>query len=440
MRHILGKWLFIALAIIVFSSCSISAPFIEEGHQNPIVNHPVIINDAPTKTYTEETVIEVALGTKHSVAITSSGRIFTWGDNEYGQLGNGTMKDSSTPIDITSQFNLNEGETFTKINMGYYNSSALTSEGRFFTWGYNGNGELGNGWGDHNPTPTDITSKFNLDASETIEIISVGSHHSAIATSNGRVFAWGDNSTGQLGDGSNSTKSTPIEITKRFNLSRGDKILGLYLNGIHSTAVSSEGRVFTWGANLVGQLGNGTTKDKNKPVEITNLFNLSPEEKIVTLNSGFGHLSAISSNNKIFVWGNNSYGSLGIGTLANQLSPLEITDYFDLTEDETVNCLSLGADYTIALTSANRLFSWGKNTTGQLGDRTTTDKLIPSEISDQFALASGETIARVSSSYWHSAVLTTKGRLFIWGGNDDGQLGIGKKTSFQSTPTEIVIF
>ena len=375
---------------------------------------------------TSEAITQVSLGGSHSAVLNSSGRIFTWGNNANGQLGNGTTgtaTNKSAPVEITASFNLNSGETIAQISLGGNHSLVLSSNDRIFTWGYNLYGQLGDGTLAVKNTPLEITSSFNLIGSETITQISSGGNHSSAISSNGRVFTWGYNLYGQLGDGTTIDKNTPVEITTGFNLVGGETITQVSLGNNHSIAISSTGRIFTWGYNNNGQLGDGTTIDKNTPSNITSSgFNLILGETITQVSLGESHSSALSSTGRVFTWGLNSFGRLGDGTTTNSSQPVDITSGF-VSDSGTITKIELGNQNSSALTSTGRVFTWGLNGLGQLGDGTTTFKETPVEITSGFALADGETIIFVSLGSNHSSAITSTGSIFTWGNNGSGQLG-----------------
>jgi alpha-tubulin suppressor-like RCC1 family protein len=132
----------------------------------------------------------------------------------------------------------------------------------------NGSGQLGDNTVTRRLAPTEITSNFNLGSNDKIISLSLGNAHSSALSSNGRVFTWGWNGWGQLGDNTVNRRLAPTEITSKFNLGSNDKIISLSLGNSHSSALSSIGRVFTWGWNGWGQLGDNTTSDKSLPTEI----------------------------------------------------------------------------------------------------------------------------------------------------------------------------
>ncbi len=399
-----------------------------------------------------ETIIQVSLGGGHSAALTSEGRLFTWGDNSAGELGDGTTRDKYTPTEITSRFSLATGDKIISVSLGYNYSAALTSSGRLFTWGYNWDGQLGDGTttGDrtsNRSTPTEITSRISLATGDKIIQVSLGNSHSAALTSSGRLFTWGYNEFGQLGVGIRTrNRSTPTEITSRISLATGDKIISVSLGYDHSAALTSNGRLFIWGRNDSGQLGDGTETQRYTPTEITNHFSLSTGDKIIQVSLGDVHSAALTSSGRLFTWGNNLYGQLGDGTTISdrttteRSTPTEITNRFSLATGDKIIQVSLGYNHSAALTSEGRLFTWGNNADGQLGDGTTffdaIDKYTPTEITNRFSLATEDKIISVSLGSYHSAALTSSGRLFTWGINYSNQLGDGTNTN-RSTPTEI---
>jgi uncharacterized repeat protein (TIGR02543 family) len=403
------------------------------------VNYYTYENYDPTTyipLYQDEVITDITLGDSHSSAITSFGRTFMWGGNSSGQLGDGTTSYSTIPIDITDHFCLNSSVNIISVSLGYHHSAALSSDGRVFTWGYNIHGQLGDGTTTTKYKPTEITNMFNLGENEIIVSISLAGSHSSALTSSGRMFTWGNNSFGGLGDGTTTSKSIPTEITSRFNLGVDESISSISLGHYYSSAITSTNRVFTWGWNNYGQLGDGTTTSKTTPNEITSQFNLAVDESVESVSLGGYHMSAITSAGRILIWGRNDYQQLGDGTGVNKSTPIEITSRFSLELNERIVSVSLGGYHSSAITSTSRMFTWGHNYYGQLGDGTTSLRNIPTEITTQFNLDVGETILHVSLYSYHSSLITSSRRIFMWGYNIAGQLGDGTTVN-KLIPTEI---
>ncbi len=371
----------------------------------------------------------VSLGNSHSSALTFNGDVLMWGHNIHGQLGDGSLISKNRPTDITSRFNLSMDDSIIFITLGWDHSAAISSNGRVFTWGNNSSRQLGDGTNITRNEPVDITSRFNLSSGEKVIRLSLGHLHSAALTSNGRVFTWGYNGDSQLGDGSNEDKSVPFDITSRFNLLSGEKIIDVAVGSNHSVALTSRGRVLTWGGNWVGQLGDGTDINRNTPTDITSQFNLSSGEIISEISVGLGsYSSAISSTGRIFMWGENGDGQLGDSSTIIKDIPVEITQSFSLNSNETIESLALGLNHTAALTSLGRVFVWGNITIirKDLNDLQMEGLIAPQDITSSFSLNQNEILTSISLGGElgkHSSAVTSSGRIFTWGNNDNGQLG-----------------
>jgi alpha-tubulin suppressor-like RCC1 family protein len=247
-----------------------------------------------------------------------------WGLNSSGQLGNGSTFIRNVPTEITSRFSLAAGDKITSLSLGEFCSSSLSATGRVFMWGFNGWGGLGDGTGTNRNVPTEITSRFSLAAGDKIILLSIGSSHSSALTTTGRVFMWGLNNRGQLGDGTGTYRDVPTEITSRFSLAASDKIILLSIGSSHSSALSATGRVFMWGYNNNGQLGVGVSTNRDVPTQITSRFSLAAGDKITSLSLGWSHSSALTTTGRVFMWGLNSSGQLGDGTSTYRDVPTEI--------------------------------------------------------------------------------------------------------------------
>lgn len=361
-----------------------------------------------------------------SSVITTDNRVFTWGSNGSGSLGNNTTNSQRTPTEITHQFELNSGETIVKMHMASGRSAALSSEGRMFIWGDNKDGHLGDGTTINRIKPMDITDRFNLGTSETIESIGLSWTHAGALTSEGRLFTWGSNSNGQLGDNTNTDRMFPLDITSRFNLQPDEIITAInFSESYHASAITSKGRVFMWGANRNGQLGDNSLNNRWVPKDITEFFNLQTEtdETIEQISLGFLHSAALTSNGRVLTWGMNHMGQLGDGSSTTRRVPTDITRQFNLLPNETIISVQLASTHSSALTSTGRLFMWGLNFDGQLGNNSNNNSSSPVDITPRFNFSDGEKIILVSMGSNHSSALTSKNRLFLWGSNTFGELG-----------------
>lgn len=263
--------------------------------------------------------------------------------------------------------------------LGQQFSTALTSTGRVFTWGDNRTGQLGDQTFTSRTVPTDITRQFTLTGEDTITELAMGSSHAGALSQDGRVFMWGSGDNGRLGDGVlvDRNVSAPIDITSQFTLSTGERILTLVLGGAHTGAITTEGRLFLWGWNDDGQLGDGSTIQRHTPVDISNALTLEANETFLTLSLGAQHSALLSSQGRLWVWGDGSEGRLAGVTTSIQSTPTLANSQFSLTPLETFTQLSLGLDHGAVVTSVGRFLTWGNNLRGQIGDNTNEDRDVP---------------------------------------------------------------
>ncbi len=373
----------------------------------------------------DEDIDAVILGGSHSALLTSSGRLFMWGWNSNGQLGDGSTTNRLSPVEITNRFSLQEDERLTQVSLGGAHSAALTSEGRVFVWGWNGHGQIGDNTTLQRVLPTDITAQFLLSPSERITNVVMGGQFSTALSSAGRVFTWGDNRSGQLGDQTFTSRERPTDITPQFNLGSNDAMVMLAMGSAHAGALSQQGRVFMWGSGDQGRLGDGVNVDRtvNAPINITAQFNLSSSERVETLVLGGSHTGAITSLGRVFMWGWNGHGQLGDNTLTSRTNPQDITAQFGLRSEETLQSLNLGGQHSVALTSEGRIMIWGDRTQGKLGQTSLSDQTSPILLELDERLSDFEIVRTISVGLDHTAFVSNTGRVFLWGANRRGQIG-----------------
>ena len=366
-----------------------------------------------------EIVKEVSLGDHHTVLLTNQGRVFTWGYNYFGQLGIGNTTDSIEPIEITHMFDLNPTEKIIKIAAGTLHTGALTDQGRVFTWGYNGNGQVGNDSTVKQLKPEDITSRFTLTYNERIIDIILGDGMTGAYTTKNRVFIWGKS----LDDQATEDLLVPTDISEYFEVTYGQAIETMALGGNHIGLLTTDGRLYMWGKNNSGQLGNGTEVSETSPIDITNQFDLVAGERLVDISLGKNHSSALTSSGRLYMWGYNYFGQLGDGTNQRKTQPIDITSAISLNLNEYIEAIEMGGQHTSILTSEGRVYVWGLNNYGQLGLEVDQKSLLPLEL-----VIGGQdgNIAAMVLGGNHSLAKTKDGILYVWGKNTNGQLGNGQ--------------
>ncbi|MEV4095937.1 S8 family serine peptidase [Streptosporangium saharense] len=346
----------------------------------------------------------VSAGANHSLMVAwgaaLGGEAWSWGDNGQGQLGMGDTTTRKVPARIPSLSHV------LTVSAGNDYSVALKDDGTVWTWGDNSQGQLGNGTLTDSKVPVQVAGIYNAVA------ISAGPGHVLAVLSDGTVRAWGDNSQGQLGYGGSDS---PVAITVPSLTGVFTGAGSVAAGTAHSVALLADGTVKAWGDNSQGQLGDGTTVDHITPAAVTGLTD-------VTQVSGRGdHVLALISGGTVKAWGDNSQGQIGDGTTTDRRTPVTVPG---LTG---VNGVSAGTLHSVATTFSTTTYAWGDNAQSQLGDGTTTDRTSPVTISvaaDQ--LAAGATHNVGKAGQW----------FYVWGANGSGRLGDGTTTP-RTTPTQL---
>jgi alpha-tubulin suppressor-like RCC1 family protein len=250
----------------------------------------------------------VAAGEDDSLAVTSTGQVYSWGDNFYGQLGDGGTTQSDLPVQAV----LPAGTKVVAVRASYNYCMALTAGGHVLTWGYDGSGQLGNGY----LTASEVPARIDAPAGTTVTQIANGGYDGLALTSTGRLLAWGSDQFGQLGDGSRKSALKPVAV----KLPPGTRLTAIGAGSQHSLALTSAGRVLAWGWNAYGQLGDGTTTSSDLPVQVR----IPAGVTVTAVSAGGGFSLALTSKGQILTWGNNGFGQLGDGTTTSSDVPVTV--------------------------------------------------------------------------------------------------------------------
>ncbi|MDC3959229.1 hypothetical protein KEG38_35575 [Polyangium jinanense] len=333
--------------------------------------------------------VNVAVGFDHTVALKSDGTVWAWGWNGNGQLGDGTTLERHTAVQVSGLGGV------IAVAAGASYTVALKSDGTVWAWGFNQFGQLGDGTTTERHTPVQVSGLGGVAA------VATGRQHTVALKSDGTVWAWGWNSYGQLGDGTNIDKLTPGQVGGLIDVTA---VVG---GGYHTVALKSDGTVWAWGENSHGGLGDGTTTYRDKPVQVIGLSG------VTAVAAGVFHSVALKSDGTLWAWGWNGPGQLGDGTSIERHTPVQVIGLNNVT------AVVGGEDHTVAVRSNGTVWTWGRNDSGQLGDGTTNNRSTPLQ------LVAPTGFAAVAAGPRHTVALKSDGTVWAWGWNNEGELGDG---------------
>ena len=385
----------------------------------------------------DERFIQLALGNNHTLGLTSLGHLYAWGLNVSGQIGlDETIQSSIIPQKV--QLTLNSEEYVTNIYASGNTSFALTSDGRLFGWGNNENGELGLGTTNNQFSP--ILLNFpQLNVAETIVSFYLDGSNYYIITSADRVLAWGAFAY-YLGLGENlDAVSVPTAMTFP-NLIGGEFIAKLFIGNSVRAALTSTGRVFTWGYSYLGSLGLGFVEENVWTPTLVTFTGLNNFEFVTSIAFNNFNALAITNNNRIFGWGNNGNNIFALAdtNLHTAIGTPILLDIEGIVDNTIQMIYGNGNGTYYILTTNQELFSIGNNGNGQLGIGSTTDLYGTLSLVEGVDLNPGDGFAMIALDGYSTMLLTEEGRIFVWAVDDWGKfLTLTTRNTQFTTPIEV---
>ncbi|GAB2218596.1 hypothetical protein Droror1_Dr00001822 [Drosera rotundifolia] len=347
-------------------------------------------------------VLLISAGASHSVALLSGNVICSWGRGEDGQLGHGDPADRLFPIQLSAL----DGHDVTSITCGADHTIAYSeSRTQVYSWGWGDFGRLGHGNSSDLFTPQPIRA---LDGMK-IRQIACGDSHCLAVTIQGEVASWGRNQNGQLGLGTTEDSLVPQKLLAFQGLS----IKMVAAGAEHSAAVTEDGHVYGWGWGRYGNLGLGDREDRNVPQKVASSNGL----KMNLVACGWRHTIAVSTSGDLYTYGWSKYGQLGHGDFEDHLVPHKL----EALSGHPISQISGGWRHTMALTSDGKLYGWGWNKFGQVGVGDNVDRCSPVQV----MFPHNQNVVQICCGWRHSLAITERHNVFSWGRGTNGQLGLG---------------
>ena len=377
----------------------------------------------------------IIAGGNHFCGLTASNDAWCWGQNDYGQLGDGTTNSMSGLAQVSG------GLKFSSLAAGGAFTCALTADGTAYCWGSNDYRQLGDGTSAFLktiPTAVSTTLKFSK--------LSLGSEHACGIAKDGATYCWGNAYHGQVGDGTVGYRTAPTLVMGQTAptpiptpVSLPNRLSSLAAGGDHTCGLTPKGEAYCWGANTSGELGDGTSTNRATPVAVTG------GRTFKQLVAGSMHTCGLTSAGDAYCWGYNAYGQVGNGTAgggdgqgngshaADQPSPVRVTG------SKTFSTLVANGYNTCGLTSSGVAYCWGNNYFGQIGDGTGGNGFTDDSgnRSAPTLVGGGLTFASLATGFTHTCGRTASGKAYCWGDNVFGQLGDGTSGNSRVSPVAV---
>ena len=361
----------------------------------------------------------VSAGLYHTVAIKTDGTLWAWGNNSSGQLGDGTTFASSIPVQVSDP---DPSKQWIAVSAGAGHTAAIKTDGTLWAWGGNTYGQLGNADSGYYDPPTNTKPKYSPipvqvsdpdPSKQWIAVSASAGMHTIAIKKDGTLWAWGWNSYGKLGDGTTTTRDTPVQVS---DPDPSKQWVAISAGSYHTAAIKANGTLWAWGIGG-GQLGIGTGGDSYIPKQVGTAEQKTEGWKWQYVSAGLYHTVAIKTDGTIWAWGANSYGQLGDGTSGSANIPVQVKA--DAATPFTgVIAVSAGRHHTVAIKKDGTLWAWGDNEYyGQLGIGVSDDNPHP------YPVFVGNMWKSVSAANDQTVAIKNDGVLWAWGYNENGQLG-----------------
>lgn len=282
-------------------------------------------------------VLGVAAGSQHSCVLATFGEVHCWGRNFNGQVGDGTTAPIYSPTRVDGAL---KGQTVTQVVAGDFHTCALTDEGQVWCWGRNAAGQLGDGTTSLSATPTRV---LGTPIGVRFTSIAAGGAHTCATGTDGSAYCWGSNSESQLGNGSTDHGYRPVKVNSK---AQGSPIATVTAGRWHTCATHQDGAVTCWGSNSQGQLGDGTTDNALLPVSVVGLPTGDPAASV---SAGGAHTCVTTLASRAFCWGANGVGQLGDGSTESRLTPVEVKSQVSEKSETPVFSVEAGRDFSVGL-------------------------------------------------------------------------------------------
>ena len=386
--------------------------------------------------------VGLAVSGYHSCGVSVTRAKLCWGANCAGEIGNGISGSGSSNANEPIPVTVVGDRVFAALVSGDYHTCGLNLEGYAYCWGYNTSGQLGDGTTSERSSPTAVAGLRKYAK------IAAGDRHTCAPGTNGTAYCWESNAAGQLGNGTRGDGSIAAERSTPTQITGSVKFSSLATGGMHTCGLTSVGDAYCWGADASGQLGNSFTAHWSAPNAVSGGISFA------SLIAGGSHSCGLTAGGTAFCGGANRGGQTGDGTESSRTAPVALSGSVCFT------ILVAGGSHTCGLDSGSIAYCWGGNGNGHLGDgtssnisppigvdvsaiqiivsptatKTPTSSPTSSPTASQSVPAFGQPLVMLVAGHHHNCALDTTGRAYCWGRNSHGQGGQGSIDPPRASP------
>jgi hypothetical protein len=408
---------------------------------------PIIIREGPFRplTFKVGSLNTNGGGGDHTCAV-KNGLVYCWGDNDYcDQLGDGSRADKSYPVLVKGVGGSGYLTEVAYSSAGHLHTCAAKTDGTLYCWGCGGRGELGIGTLDHEYTPVQVKGVGGEGYLTNVSSVSSGNEQTCAVTTNGTLYCWGDEQGLGVGDcGAYCTTPYQVKGVGGSGYLTGVSqvsVKGITISNNFICAVKTDGTLYCWGYNYHGQLGIDTFGDSAEepyPVQVKGVGGSGYLTDVSQVSLGDRHTCALKTNGTVYCWGANDIGQLGDNTTTERHTPVQVKGVGGVDYLTNVSQISLGYGHACALKTNGTVYCWGYNSSGQLGDNTTTNRYTPVQVKGVGGVDYLTNVSQISTGDYFSCARKTDGTVYCWGDNDNGQLGDNTTTERQ-TPVQVIM-
>ena len=381
------------------------------GSSTMVPNH--IILKVDTTEFTDAKT--VAVGDGHTVGLKNDGTVWAWGQNTYGQVGDGTKIDTPSPVRVSNADGSGYLADVAKVYASGNSTFALKNDGTVWAWGSNSVGQLGSGPGTDNPRPQQVRVAVGGFLTDVKQMSFTASHGLAVKN-DGTVWAWGSNDAGRLGNGvSGSSFPGAVQVKSADGTGFLIDVKQVSAGGAHSMAVKNDGTVWAWGQNPSGQLGDNTLIESNLPRQVKSSDGASFLVNISAISIGDRSSYALGNNGTVWAWGYNTQANLGDGTVVRRTLPVQVKDAAGTGFLNDVKEIYAVSNTGYAIKNDGTIWGWGRNAYSELTDGTSTDRSLPVQIKGLGGIGFLTNVKDFAGGIYNKAVITSNNSYVVWG-------------------------